>query len=126
MNAYLDALRHYADFTGRARRRDFWLFVLFNLIFMFVAAILDMIFGTYLFYPLYSLGVLLPSWAVAIRRLHDTDHCGWWILIGLVPFIGWIWLLVLYVQPGTSGENRYGFDPQGPVDADGFPTDTEE
>ena len=119
MNWYLKVLKNYAVFSGRARRKEYWMFVLFNLIFIAVAIILDNILGTAyenvgygLFYTLYALAVLIPSLAVAVRRLHDTERSGWFILIGLIPIVGGIWLLVLLCLAGTAGENKYGADPK--------------
>jgi len=115
MNWYLQVLKKYADFSGRARRKEYWMFVLFNFIFIFVAVIIDNILGTTfgqvgygIFYLLYVLAVFIPSWAVAVRRLHDVGKSGWMLLVGFIPIIGFIWLLVLLVADGDPGENRYG------------------
>ncbi|MFF4983859.1 DUF805 domain-containing protein [Streptomyces sp. NPDC001046] len=112
MNWYLTALRKYATFSGRARRREFWMFVLFNSLAATVAVILDAVLGwgpwLTLVYVLFS---LIPSLAVGVRRLHDTARSGWWLLIGLVPLAG-IALLVFAVIEGTSGRNGYGPDPK--------------
>lgn len=119
MKWYLKVLKQYADFSGRARRTEYWMFVLFNLIFAIVAIILDNVIGTAiegvgygLLYFIYALAVLIPALAVAVRRLHDIGKSGWMILIGLIPFIGGIWLLVLFVTEGNEGENEYGKDPK--------------
>ncbi|MCA1222946.1 DUF805 domain-containing protein [Streptomyces sp. 8L] len=108
MNYYLDVLRNYAGFSGRAQRSEYWMFTLFNLI----ASVLLVIIGAVIHFPLlcgvYALAVLVPALAVAFRRLHDTDRSAAWILIGLVPFIGAIILLVFLCQEGTRGPNRYG------------------
>lgn len=129
-DAVKSCLSKYVTFSGRASRSEFWYFWLFSLLVMIVAMILDGILGTsftmadpatgieqnvgygYL-YALTGLALLLPSLAVAVRRLHDTDRSGWWLLIGLIPLIGAIVLLVWYVSKGTPGENRYGHDPLG-------------
>ena len=109
MNWYLKVLRQYADFNGRANRTEFWMFVLFNIIFSIVANILDYMFGTtFIFSGIYSLFVLIPSIAVSVRRLHDTGKSGWMLLVSLIPIIGAIWLIVLFVIEGTAGENQYG------------------
>ena len=117
MNWYIQVLKKYAVFSGRARRKEYWMFVLFNIIFAVVAVILDNILGTSfqgagygLFYLLYGLAVIIPSIAVGVRRLHDTDRSGWWLLICLIPIIGGIWLIVLLATAGTAGENKYGAD----------------
>ena len=95
------------------------MFVLFNIIFFIVAIILDNISGTNienlgygLFYILYTLAIIIPSLAVAVRRLHDTGKSGWWIFISLIPLIGGIWLLVLLVTDSQPGENQYGPSPK--------------
>ncbi len=113
MEWYLKVLKNYATFTGRARRKEYWMFVLFNIIAGIVLFILDFIIGTYfVLYGLYGLGIIIPSLAVTVRRLHDTGKSGWWILICLVPIIGGIWLLVLLIIEGTAGDNPYGPSPK--------------
>jgi uncharacterized membrane protein YhaH (DUF805 family) len=119
MNWYLKVLKQYADFSGRARRKEYWMFALFNLIFIIVAMVLDNILGLTagelpygLFYFLYVLAVLIPGLAVAVRRLHDVGKSGWMILISLIPIIGAIWLLVLMVTDSNPGENKYGLNPK--------------
>jgi len=119
MNWYLAVLKNYADFSGRARRKEYWMFVLFNIIFLIVAMILDNVLGTAiegvgygLFYILYSLAVLIPGLAVLVRRLHDVGKSGWMILIALIPIIGAIWLLVLMVIDSNPDENEYGPNPK--------------
>ena len=111
---------YYAVFGGRARRKEYWFFVLFNIIVAVVLALVDMLLGTFssssnigLFSGIYSLAVVIPTLAVAIRRLHDTDRSGWWILISFVPLIGSIVLLVFYVMDSTPGQNRFGPNPKG-------------
>jgi uncharacterized membrane protein YhaH (DUF805 family) len=116
MNWYLKVLRQYADFEGRASRTEFWMFVLFNLIFSIAANVLDYLFGTnYVFSGIYNLAVLIPSLAVSVRRLHDINKSGWMILVGLIPVIGAIWLLILFIMEGTPGENQYGANPEEDV-----------
>ena len=112
MNWYLGCWKKYATFSGRARRKEYWMFVLFNIIATIVAVVVDGILGTCLVSPLYCLAALLPGFAVAVRRLHDTNCRGWWLLISLAPFIGGIWLFVMMVFEGTPGENRFGPDPK--------------
>ena len=119
MKWYLQVLRKYADFKGRARRKEYWMFVLFKFIFSIVAMILDNILGTAmegvgygLFYILYALAVFIPSLAVSVRRLHDVGKSGWMLLVGLIPIIGAIWLLVLMVTDSKPGENKYGPNPK--------------
>ena len=119
MNWYLKVLKQYADFSGRARRKEYWMFVLFNMIFAFFAMILDNILGFAIegigygpLYGLYTLAVLIPGLAVAVRRLHDVGKSGWMILIALIPLIGAIWLLVLTLTDSNPGENQYGKNPK--------------
>ena len=108
MNYYIDAFRNYVNFSGRANRTQFWMFTLFNFIAGVILALVSFIlpFFTFLL-PLYRLAVLLPALAVGARRLHDTGRSAWWLLLLLLPVIGPIVLLVFYLQPGTSGVNRY-------------------
>jgi len=112
-------LQKYADFAGRAPRAEYWWFYLLYLVALIVAMIVDSIIGSRLFLSyglastLVGLGFLVPMLAAGIRRLHDTDHSGWWLLIGLVPLIGVIVLLIFFVSGGTAGPNRFGEDPYG-------------
>lgn len=113
MNDYLSVMNKYAEFNGRARRREYWMFALVNFCICMPLALLSgwmSIF--YIPYVLYSLAIFIPSLAVTVRRLHDTDKSGWWVLVGLVPLIGGIALLVFTVLDGTSGSNSYGEDPK--------------
>jgi uncharacterized membrane protein YhaH (DUF805 family) len=116
---YLQALKKYAVFGGRSRRKEYWYFVLFNIIVGIVLAAIDALLGTFssssnigLLSGIYSLAVLIPTLAVTVRRLHDIDRTGWWILIALVPLIGGIVLLVFALLDGTPGTNRYGPNPK--------------
>jgi uncharacterized membrane protein YhaH (DUF805 family) len=113
MNWYVAVLKKYAVFEGRAARTEYWMFVLFNLIVSVVLSIVDRMIGIHALGVLYSLAVLLPSIGVGIRRLHDTDRSGWWLLIALVPFVGWIVLLYFVVQDSTPGDNQYGPSVKG-------------
>ena len=119
MNWYLAVVKNYAGFSGRARRKEYWMFALFNMIFIIVAMILDNILGLTVgelpygvFYFLYALAVLIPGLAVSVRRLHDVGKSGWMILIALIPIVGAIWLLVLMVTDSNPGENQYGANPK--------------
>lgn len=121
MDWYLKVLKDYAVFSGRARRREYWWFVLINCIISLVLAMvqhtLDWTFnnGEGLLTILYSLAVLIPSIAVLVRRLHDIGRSGWWALIGLIPFIGWLVLLVFTLSDSQSGRNAYGANPKTTV-----------
>ena len=119
LNYYLKVLQNYATFTGRARRSEYWYFVLFNGIFSIVAMILDNVLGIALegigygpLYGLYLLAMLIPGLAVVVRRLHDVGKSGWMLLITLIPLIGVIWLLVLLLTDSNSEENLYGANPK--------------
>ncbi len=113
MEWYLKVLKQYADFNGRARRTEFWMFVLFNVIVTVILTVIDTMLGTYgALSGIYGLAVFIPSLAVSVRRLHDIGKSGWMILVALIPVIGFIWLLVLYIMEGTPGENQYGANPK--------------
>ncbi len=119
MNWYLEALRKYAVFQGRARRKEFWFFQLFFALGVFTLAVVDVMLGfmdketgTGLLSTLFWLAMFLPGLAVSVHRLHDTDRTGWWVLIGLIPLVGIIVLLIFYVHEGTRGSNRFGKDPK--------------
>ena len=99
----------YATFIGRASRPEFWWFALFNIIASLVTGTIDQaLFGYEVLSIVYGLAVLIPGLAVAVRRLHDTDRSGWWLLIGLIPVIGWIVLVYWYASEGTPGTNQFG------------------
>jgi uncharacterized membrane protein YhaH (DUF805 family) len=110
-----DAIRsgfdHYAKFDGRASRPAFWWWVLFVVLVSIAANIIDLAIGAPVFSALAGLGLLLPNISVSIRRLHDTNRTGWWILIWLIPLIGLIVLLIFYLQQGDPEENRFGPPP---------------
>ena len=114
-NWYLEALQKYVEFSGRARRTEFWTFVLVNFCISIILSFLDATVGMGFGFigTLFSLAILLPSIAVAVRRLHDIGKEGWWILIGLIPLIGWIILIYFYVQDSEAGPNAYGANPKG-------------
>lgn len=119
MNWYLEVLKKYADFNGRARRKEYWMFFLFNIIISIALLIVDGILGTSavpgamgLLGAIYLLALLIPGIAVAVRRLHDTGRSGWWILIVLVPFVGGIILIVFLVQDSMPGDNQFGRNPK--------------
>jgi uncharacterized membrane protein YhaH (DUF805 family) len=110
--AIKDGFDHYTKFDGRAARPAFWWWFLFGVLVAIGANIIDAILGTWgVINGLAALALLLPNISVSIRRLHDTDHSGWWILIGLIPIIGFIVLLVFYLRDSDPGENKYGPPP---------------
>lgn len=119
MNWYLHVLKNYATFSGRARRKEYWMFFLFNVLISLGLGVLDVVAGTYsveyetgFFSGLYSLLVLIPGIAVGVRRLHDTNRSGWWILISLIPLIGVIVLFVFMCLDSQPGTNRFGVNPK--------------
>lgn len=135
MNWMLLPYRRYAEFTGRSRRREYWMFALF---YVLVMVVLNALFGTNEVQRgagtfaygsrlvgagswvagLFWLATIVPSLAVSVRRLHDQDRSGWMLLLGLIPFLGWFALLVLMCLEGTRGPNRFGPDPKNPAGAD--------
>lgn len=111
MEWYLSVLKNYVGFSGRARRKEYWMFMLFNIL---VSIVLNVV-GAVIMAPvlgfIYSLAVLLPSIAVSVRRLHDTGRSGWWLLLSLIPLIGTIVLLIFLVQD-SHDENEHGANPK--------------
>ena len=117
MQHFMDAMNHYADFSGRARRKSFWMFYLFYIIFAIVAGVVDGILGSNgIVSIIYLLAMLIPTISLTVRRLHDTTHSGWWILIGLVPLVGPIVLLIFYLSNSHPGENIYGPNPKDVIE----------
>jgi uncharacterized membrane protein YhaH (DUF805 family) len=119
VNWFIIAVKKYAVFSGRAQRSEYWFFVLFYLIIMFVLGAVDGLFGTLnmetgmgLLSGIFWLAMLLPCITVGVRRLHDTNHSGWWLLIGAIPLIGEIILLVFFVKDSDPGANRFGENPK--------------
>ncbi|VAW77199.1 Integral membrane protein [hydrothermal vent metagenome] len=107
MEHFIDALKKYADFSGRATRKQYWMFVLFYIIFYLILGTIDAALQTFLLSPVFSLALFIPSISVAARRLHDTGRTGWWQLIYLIPLIGLIVMIVFLVQD-SHGDNEYG------------------
>ena len=120
-------LLRYADFTGRSRRREYWMFVLLNLLLSlavwtllavtFLAGMSEtemtvVMLPVFILYGLVVLAFMIPGLAVTVRRLHDTDRSGWTLLLALVPLVGAILLIVYYCTEGTPGPNRFGPDPK--------------
>jgi uncharacterized membrane protein YhaH (DUF805 family) len=116
MNWYLKVINQYFDFSGRARRKEYWMFTLFSMLISWSFSILDFAFGTFYFTIasyIYSLLVLIPSLAVIARRLHDIGKSGFYFFLLFLPIIGWIWLLVLLCMESESGANKWGENPKG-------------
>ncbi|HHL21687.1 MAG TPA: DUF805 domain-containing protein [Aliiroseovarius sp.] len=125
----------YATFSGRAPRSEYWWFILFTWVAMMLLSFVDSVMfgtvtvgpGTFMAYSdtayfsgTFALATVVPTLAVAVRRLHDTDRSGWWILIGLIPLIGAIVLIVFFATEGTRGDNRFGPDPLARGGGDGY------
>lgn len=113
MKWYLHVIqKKYLEFNGRAHREEFWMFTLINFLVSLALGVVGGLVGFDSLQGLYGLAVLLPSIAVAIRRLHDTSRSGWWFLLVLLPVIGWIILIVFYAQDSHAGDNAYGANPK--------------
>ena len=120
MEHYLNVLKKYAVFDGRARRTEYWMFILINagiaLLLSFLSAIFedDLLSGFFMIIlSLYYIAMIIPSLAAAVRRLHDIGKSGWWIFITIVPLIGPIWNLVNLLTDSQPGDNQYGPNPKG-------------
>ena len=120
MKYYLHVLKNFANFNGRARRKEYWMYILFYYLIFMLVVFLDNLFEITIdeFIPygpltiIYVLFSMIPTLAVAVRRLHDIGKSGWWMLISLVPFIGGIWLFILLVTDSQFEENIYGKNPK--------------
>ena len=118
MEWYLKVINSYFDFNGRSRRMEYWMFVLINSIISVFCILLDSMLGTVWsigYGPIfigYGLAVFVPGLAVAIRRLHDIGKSGWYYLLFIIPIIGPIWLIILFVTEGEQGDNKYGPNPK--------------
>jgi uncharacterized membrane protein YhaH (DUF805 family) len=120
MNWYFEVLKKYAVFEGRARRKEYWFFILFNLLISMALAFVDRLTGYVdpetgvgILSGLYALGVMLPGIAVSVRRLHDTGRSGWWLLITFVPVLGAIVFFYFMVLDSNTETNEYGPFPKG-------------
>lgn len=113
MQWYLHVLRNYVNFSGRARRQEYWMFALISTIISIVLSFIGKLIGMpTLLSGLYALAILLPSIGVSVRRLHDIGKSGWWLLIAFVPFVGAIVLLIFACIEGQPGTNEYGPNPK--------------
>ncbi len=120
MQWYLTCFKKYITFKGRARRKEYWMFTLFNIIFSIIAVLADNMIGITFsgevygpIYLIYGLAIILPSWTVSVRRLHDIGKSGWWLLITLIPLIGEIIFFIWTVSDSEFGDNKYGANPKG-------------
>ncbi len=111
MEHFIDAFKNFANFSGRARRTQYWMFTLFVYIIMIAVMIVEAFIGTVFIAVLFVLAIIVPSISIAARRLHDTGRSGWWQLISFVPLIGPIVLLVFLVQDSKE-DNEYGPNPK--------------
>ena len=121
MDWYLKVLKNYVGFRGRARRKEYWMFSLFNFVIAFCIGFVESLLAMgseSMLGPaslLFAVAVTIPGIAVMVRRLHDTDRSGWWFWVALVPVLGTLALLYFMLQEGTKGSNQYGSDPKNPV-----------
>ena len=118
MNWYLAVIKKYAEFSGRARRKEYWMFVIVNFFMVCLIGILSWFLGktggiiSVSLSTLYGLFIIIPGWAVTVRRLHDTNRSGWWILISLVPVVGAIILFIFMILDSDPNANAYGENPK--------------
>ena len=116
---YKGCWQKYAFFKGRARRAEYWYFVLYGWLVSLAAALVDALTfgvgddGMGLLGAIYSLVVFVPSLAVGVRRMHDTGRSGWTLLLGLIPIIGWVLIIVYSCQDSQPGGNKWGANPKG-------------
>ena len=118
MQWFVKAMKNYVGFSGRSRRTEYWMFTLFVILIGIAVSVVQRLLGmsndtgqgalTWL----YNVAIFLPSLAVGVRRLHDTDRSGWWLLIGIIPLVGAIVLIVFFASEGVRGPNQYGADPK--------------
>lgn len=112
MEWFIKCWRQYADFSGRARRKEYWMFYLFNLLANMVLSGIDTIIGIPVCCSIYAVAVFIPSLAVCVRRLHDVGKSGWMFLIIFIPIVGALWLLVLFCIEGEAVANKWGENPK--------------
>ncbi|WP_367889563.1 DUF805 domain-containing protein [Sphingorhabdus sp. EL138] len=128
MEWMLMPLKRYADFSGRSRRKEYWMFFLLQIIIIVVLAIIGGVLGGFTpdpagsmstggtlmiaLFGLYALAIFIPSLAVQVRRFHDQDKSGWFVLLGFIPYVGGLIVLVFMCLDGTKGKNRFGDDPK--------------
>ncbi|GAB5480984.1 MAG: DUF805 domain-containing protein [Parasphingorhabdus sp.] len=128
MEWMLMPLKRYADFSGRSRRKEYWMFALLQVIIIVGLAIIGGVLGSFTpdpagsmstggtlmiaLFGLYALAIFIPSLAVQVRRFHDQDKSGWFVLLGFIPYVGGLIVLVFMCLDGTKGKNRFGDDPK--------------
>jgi uncharacterized membrane protein YhaH (DUF805 family) len=118
MEYFIGAYKQYATFSGRARRKEYWMFVLFYVIIYLGLIVIDSVTASFsaeggfgMLSALFAFGTIIPSFAIGARRLHDINKSGWWQLLFLIPIIGPLVLLFFFVSKGDEGENRFGAAP---------------
>lgn len=116
MNWYLEVLKKYVEFDGRARRKEYWCFMLVNFLIasglLFISSVVGRISSEWTLNNIYAAAMFIPGLAVSVRRLHDTNRSGWFAMLGLIPIIGFIILIVFFAQDSHEGENQYGPNPK--------------
>jgi len=111
MDYFTDTLKNFAEFSGRATRKQYWMFYLFYIIFAFVTGIVAGIFNADWLISVYVLVIFIPNISITARRLHDTGRSGWWQLIGIIPLIGWI-ILIYFLVLDSDDDNKWGRNPK--------------
>ncbi len=112
MDWYLLVLKNYLGFHGRARRKEFWMFLLIDILIRIILGLVEYRLQVGFLSQIYSVLIFLPYVGVSMRRLHDTERSGWWLLLSFIPVIGTLVLLFFMAIEGTTGRNAYGQDPK--------------
>lgn len=113
MHWYIDGFKNFGNFEGRARRQEYWMFMLFNYLVMIAISLMEILLPFLAFLRLiYGLAVIIPDLSVTIRRLHDTGKTGWYYLVLLIPIVGFFWLLILLCTDSDLDNNQYGPNPK--------------
>lgn len=113
MHWYISVLKNFGNFNGRARRKEYWMFVLFNFLITLAISLMELALPSMVYLRvIYGLAVIIPGLSLSIRRLHDIGKSGWYNLVAFIPLIGAIWLLILTCTEGDSGSNQYGPNPK--------------
>ena len=117
---FVGVFKKYAEFSGRSRRSEYWYFTLFHFLALIASLFLGVLIGIEfpIFYIAYLLASFIPSLAVLVRRLHDTNKSGWWFLVSFIPLVGTIVLIVFLATDSDPNENQYGLNPKDPTALD--------
>ncbi len=113
MEIYVSALKKYTEVEGRAGRKEYWTFIIFNFVVTVILSIIGALIKIPWLHMIYTLAILLPVFSVLVRRLHDINKSGWWILIFFIPLIGSLILLYYMLKDSQAGSNQYGPNPKG-------------